>query len=70
MMGSRNKSIKKRGCVSPEIMEAAKAISELKGENLDDIEAQFFTDYVRENLHVLTEKAKVFESEKSDSHNA
>ena len=49
---------KKRGCVSPAILDAAKVISELKNEDLDELEAKFYSDYVEKNLRLLTEKAR------------
>jgi hypothetical protein len=57
-MANNQKNGTRKSCVQPEILEAAKAISELKGENLDALEAAFYTNYVHENLHVLTEKAR------------
>lgn len=51
-------SNKKRDCVSSVIMDAARVISELKGEKLEDLEAKFYMDYVEENLNLLTEKAR------------
>lgn len=48
-----------KGVTSPEIIDAASAISEIKGENIDALLSKFLTDYVHENLNVLTEKAKL-----------
>jgi hypothetical protein len=52
------KNTEKKSFISKEIMDAAKAIATLKGENLDELAAQFYHDYVYENLHYLTEKVK------------
>lgn len=56
-MSSRNRSTEKRCFVSTEIMGAAKAIASLKGDDIAQIEARFFENYVHENLHILTQKA-------------
>lgn len=56
-MPSKNRSSEKRCSASTEIMAAAKAIATLKGEDLAQLEAQFFEDYVHNNLHILTQKA-------------
>lgn len=52
-----SKSSPLKGIVSAEIYEAAKAISEIKGENIDTLLSKFLTEYVHDNLHILTEKA-------------
>ena len=69
-MSSKSKSSLKRSGISPEIMEAAQAIAKIKGENLNELEAKFFNDYVYENLHILTEKARTSLRTESEDANA
>ena len=70
-MESKKKSSTKRGCVSSDTWETANVISKLKGENLDDLVANFITDYVSKNLHVLlTENARLAMLVKTVSTNA
>ncbi len=64
------KNIEKNSYVSKEVMDAAKAISVLKGENLDELAAHFYHDYVYNNLHYLTEKAKEKPPEKGAENRA
>jgi hypothetical protein len=58
-MGSRRKNAaQKNGSVAPEMIETARLISKLKGEDFDELLACFVTDYVHKNLRVLNEKVK------------
>ena len=57
-MSSKNRKSSFSGALPKEIFETAKLIAQLKGEDLDAIIARFVTDYVHNNLHLLTDKVK------------
>jgi hypothetical protein len=69
-MESKNKNSTKKGCVSPDVLESARLISKLKGEDFDALEANFITNYVLDNQRLLTEQARLSMQEKKGITNA
>ena len=59
-MSTGKKRSEKPNGVNPQVLDAARCIAELKDESLEELEAQFFTNYVTQNLSLLTEKARTF----------